>query len=159
MWRRLFSLLRYRGILICNIAPSLRLLVPSSPQVRRQSAHMSHYHLRSKVTLDLVDHVVDPGDVLVTFLVLFRRYGRTRSPSVTPVESIRRFWRAFTRSYQFQHLYPLPTHELGTTLLHVLTYSTGNFLPRLAILSLTVSCQNGCVDTVLKFTSFVDLPS
>jgi hypothetical protein len=27
---------------------------------------MSHYHLRSKVALDLVDHVVDPGDVLVT---------------------------------------------------------------------------------------------
>jgi hypothetical protein len=24
---------------------------------------MSHYHLRSKVALDLVDRVVDPGDV------------------------------------------------------------------------------------------------
>jgi hypothetical protein len=49
--------------LICNIVPSLRLLVPSSPQVRRQSAHMSHYHLRPKVALDLVDRVVDPGEV------------------------------------------------------------------------------------------------
>jgi hypothetical protein len=71
--------------LICHIAPSLRLLVASSPQVRRQSVRMSHYHLRSKVALDLVDHVVDPGDVLVTFLLLSGRYGRTRSPSVTPV--------------------------------------------------------------------------
>jgi hypothetical protein len=31
---------------------------------------MSHYHLRSKVALDLVDHVVDPSDALVTFLFL-----------------------------------------------------------------------------------------
>jgi hypothetical protein len=52
---------------------------------------MSHYHLRSKVALDLVDHVVDPGDALVTLLFLAGRYGRTRSPSATPVESIRRF--------------------------------------------------------------------
>jgi hypothetical protein len=42
---------------------------------------MSHYHLRSKVGLDLVDHVVDPGDVLVTFFVLFRRYAITFSDS------------------------------------------------------------------------------
>jgi hypothetical protein len=54
----------YQGNLVCHIAPSLRLLVPSSPQqVRPQSVHMSHYHLRSKVALDLVDRVVDPGDV------------------------------------------------------------------------------------------------
>jgi hypothetical protein len=33
------------------------------PQVRCQSAHMSHYHLRSKVAPDLVDRVVDPGEV------------------------------------------------------------------------------------------------
>jgi hypothetical protein len=90
------SLLRYRGILICNIAPSLRLLVPSSPQVRRQSAHISHYHIRCKVALDLVDHAVDPSDALATLLFLAGHYGRTRSPSVTPGESIRRFWRAST---------------------------------------------------------------
>jgi hypothetical protein len=86
------------GNLTCDIAPSLRLLVPSSPQVRRQSVHMSHYHLRSKVALDLVDHVVDPSGALVTLLFLAGRYGCTRSPSVTPVESIRRFWQAYTRS-------------------------------------------------------------
>jgi hypothetical protein len=57
------ELLRYYGNLLCHIAPSLRLLVPSSPQVRRQSVHISHYHLRSKVALDLVDRVVDSGDV------------------------------------------------------------------------------------------------
>jgi hypothetical protein len=78
----------------CNIAPSLRLLVPSSPHVRRQSVRMSHYHFRSKVALDLVDHVVDTSGALVTFLLLAGRYGRTQSPSATPVESIRRFWRA-----------------------------------------------------------------
>jgi hypothetical protein len=87
-----------QGNLTCYIAPSLRLLVPSSLQVWRHSAYMSHYHLRTKVALDLVDHVVDPSDALVTFLFLAGRYGRTRSPSVTPVESIRRFWRASTRS-------------------------------------------------------------
>jgi hypothetical protein len=38
MWTCLFPLLRYRGILICNITLSLRLLVPSSPQVRRPSS-------------------------------------------------------------------------------------------------------------------------
>jgi hypothetical protein len=86
----------YQGNLTCNIAPCLRLLVPSSPQVRRQSVHMSHYHLRSKVALGLVD-VVDPSDALVTFLFLAGRYDRKRSPSVTPVKSIRRFWRASTR--------------------------------------------------------------
>jgi hypothetical protein len=47
------ELLRYYGNLICHIAPSLRLLVPRSPQVRRRSAHMSHYHLCSNVALDL----------------------------------------------------------------------------------------------------------
>jgi hypothetical protein len=37
---------------------------PEQPlQVRRRSGHMSHCHLRSKVALDLVDRVVDPGDV------------------------------------------------------------------------------------------------
>jgi hypothetical protein len=67
----------YQGNLICNVAPSLRLLVPSSPQVRRQSVQVRHYHLRSKVALGLVDHVVDPSDALVTFLFLAGRYGRT----------------------------------------------------------------------------------
>jgi hypothetical protein len=59
------DLSRYYGILVCHIAPSLRLLVPSSPQVRRQSVQMYHHHLRSKVALDLVDHAVDPGDASV----------------------------------------------------------------------------------------------
>jgi hypothetical protein len=81
----------YQGNLICNIAPSLKLLVPSSPQVRCQSVHMSHYHLRSIVALGLVDHVVDPSDALVTFLFLAGRYGLTQSPSLTPIKSIRRF--------------------------------------------------------------------
>jgi hypothetical protein len=52
----------------CNIAPSLRLLVPSSLQLRRRSADMNHYHLRSKIPLEPVDHVVDPSDDSVTFL-------------------------------------------------------------------------------------------
>jgi hypothetical protein len=81
-----------------NIASSLRLLVPSSTQVRRQSADMNHCHLRTKVSLDLVDHVVDPSDVSVTFLFRAGRYSRTRSPSVTSAEPIRRLWRACTRS-------------------------------------------------------------
>jgi hypothetical protein len=83
---------------MCNIAPSLRLFVVSSPQLRIQSVQVSHYHLRSKAALDLVGHVVDPSDALVTFLFLAGLYGRTRSPSVTSVESIRRFWRASPRS-------------------------------------------------------------
>jgi hypothetical protein len=49
--------------LTCHIAPSLRLFVQNSPKVRRQSVRMSHYHLRSKVALDLVGRVVDLGDV------------------------------------------------------------------------------------------------
>jgi hypothetical protein len=49
--------------LSCHIAPSLRLLVRRSPQVRRHSVHISHYRLRSKVALDLVGRVVDLGDV------------------------------------------------------------------------------------------------
>jgi hypothetical protein len=53
----------HQGNPICHIAPSLRLLVPGSPQVRRQSVNMSHYDLRSKVALDLVDRVVDSSDV------------------------------------------------------------------------------------------------
>jgi hypothetical protein len=48
---------------ICHIAPSLTLLVPSSPQVRRQSVQVYHHHPRPGVALDLVDRVVDPGDV------------------------------------------------------------------------------------------------
>jgi hypothetical protein len=48
------SLLRYREILICDIAPSLRLLVPSSPQVRRPSADANRHHLHSKMPLDPV---------------------------------------------------------------------------------------------------------
>jgi hypothetical protein len=51
--------------LICNIAPSLRLLVPSSPQVRRQSVQMYHHHSRPGVPLNPVDDVVNPGDDLV----------------------------------------------------------------------------------------------
>jgi hypothetical protein len=43
--------------------PLLKTARPEQPPVRRQSVHMSHYHLRSKVALDLVDRVVDPGDV------------------------------------------------------------------------------------------------
>jgi hypothetical protein len=59
------DLSRYYGILVCHIAGALGLRVPSSPppQVRRQSVQVYHHHLRSKVALDLVDHVVDPGDV------------------------------------------------------------------------------------------------
>jgi aspartyl/asparaginyl beta-hydroxylase (cupin superfamily) len=37
----------------CSLLKAARLEQP--PLVRRQSAHMSHYHLRSKVALDLVD--------------------------------------------------------------------------------------------------------
>jgi hypothetical protein len=56
--------IRYQG-LIYHIAPSLRLLVPSSPQVRRQSVQVYHYHSRPGVPLDSVDDIVDPGDDLV----------------------------------------------------------------------------------------------
>jgi hypothetical protein len=49
--------------LICRIAPSLRLLVPSSPQVRHHSVQMSHDLFRPNVALDLVGRFVDPGDV------------------------------------------------------------------------------------------------
>jgi hypothetical protein len=52
----------HQGNPICHIALSLRLLVQSSPQVRRQNV-ISHYHLRSKVALDLVDRIVDSSDV------------------------------------------------------------------------------------------------
>jgi hypothetical protein len=38
----------------CNIAPSLRLLVPSSLQVLRPSADANRHHLRSKMPLDPV---------------------------------------------------------------------------------------------------------
>jgi hypothetical protein len=58
-----------------------------------------------------------------------------------------------------RRMYPLCTHELSTALLHVWTCSTRDFLIKLAILSLTGSCQNGCVDTILKFTLFTDSPS
>jgi hypothetical protein len=61
------ALVRYYGNAIkditCHIAPTLTLFVPSSHQVRRQSVRTSHYHLRSNVALDLVDCVVDLGDV------------------------------------------------------------------------------------------------
>jgi hypothetical protein len=57
-------------------------------------------------------------------------------------------------------VYPLCTHELSIALLHVWTCSkTPNFLIKLAVLPLTVSCQNGCVDAVPKFTLFIDSPS
>jgi hypothetical protein len=55
----------YQGNLICNTAPSLRLLVPSSPQVRRQSVQVYHLHSRPGVQLNSVDDVVNPGDDLV----------------------------------------------------------------------------------------------
>jgi hypothetical protein len=59
------------------------------------------------------------------------------------------------RIYIFhRHVYPLCTHELSSVLLHVWTYSTRNFLLKLAILSLTVSCQNGCIDAILEFTIY-----
>jgi hypothetical protein len=38
----------------CDIATSLRLLVPSSPQVRRPSADANRHHLHSKMPLDPV---------------------------------------------------------------------------------------------------------
>jgi hypothetical protein len=41
----------------CNIAPSLRLLVPSSFQVWRSSADANHYHLRSQMPLGLVEMI------------------------------------------------------------------------------------------------------
>jgi hypothetical protein len=56
-------------------------------------------------------------------------------------------------------MYPLCTRELSTALLHVWTCSTRNFLIKLAILSLTVSFQNGSVDGILKFILFIDSPS
>jgi hypothetical protein len=61
--------------------------------------------------------------------------------------------------HSHRRMYPLCTHELGTALLHVWTRSTGNFLIKLAVLSLTVSCQNGCVDAILKFPLFIDSTS
>jgi hypothetical protein len=57
-----------------------------------------------------------------------------------------------------RHMYSLRTHEHSTALLHAETCSTHNFLIKLAILSLTVICQNGCFDAILKFTLFVDSP-
>jgi hypothetical protein len=61
--------------------------------------------------------------------------------------------------YFHRHVYPLCTHELITALLHICTCSARNFLIKLAILSLTVNCQNGCVDAILKLTLFIDFPS
>jgi hypothetical protein len=52
-------------------------------------------------------------------------------------------------------MYPLCTHDLSTVLLHAWTCSTRSFLIKLLILSLTVSCQNGCVEAVLKFALFI----
>jgi FtsZ-binding cell division protein ZapB len=57
--------LRYQGDPIRNIALSLRLLVPSSPQVRRQSVQVYHHHSRPGVPLNSVDDIVDPGYDLV----------------------------------------------------------------------------------------------
>jgi hypothetical protein len=56
---------------------------------------MNHYLLRTKVSLDMVDHVVDANDASVTFLFRAGRYGRTRSPSPTPAAPIRLFWMSF----------------------------------------------------------------
>jgi hypothetical protein len=73
-------------------------------------------------------------------------------------------YKPFTHIYEFQkirwtyifhrHMYPL-----CTAILQVWTYSTRNVLIKLAILSLTATCQNSCVDAVLKFTIFIDSPS
>jgi hypothetical protein len=54
----------HQGNPTCNIATSLCLFVPSSPQVRRQPTHLSHLHLLSRSTLDPVDHASDPSDAL-----------------------------------------------------------------------------------------------
>jgi hypothetical protein len=51
-------------VAVRNIDPSLRLLVPSSPQVWRQSVEVSHHQSYSGVQLNSVD-VVDPVDDLV----------------------------------------------------------------------------------------------
>jgi hypothetical protein len=86
--------------IIRNIAPSLRLLVPSSLQIRRHSADMNHHHLRSRVPLDPEDHNVDPSDVSVTFLC-YEPGGTARldwSRSLDSAKLIRQFWRAFIRS-------------------------------------------------------------
>jgi hypothetical protein len=56
----------------------------------------------------------------------------------------------------FTVIYPLFIHEPSTALLHVWICSTLNFLIKLVKLSLTVSCRNGCVDAILKFTLFID---
>jgi hypothetical protein len=55
-------------------------------------------------------------------------------------------------------MYPLCTYELSTELLYVCKCNTGNFFIKLAKLSLTVSCQNGCVDVILKFILFIESP-
>jgi hypothetical protein len=69
------------------------------------------------------------------------------------------------------HRYPErgPMFQMGTTgkwmtyswtvLLQLWACSTRNFLIKLVISSLTVSCQNSCVDAVLKFTLIIDSPS
>jgi hypothetical protein len=59
------DIIESRGPHICHIAPSLRLLVPSSPRVRRQSVQVYHHHSRPGVPLYSVDDVVNPGDDLV----------------------------------------------------------------------------------------------
>jgi hypothetical protein len=42
----------HQGNTICHIAPSLRLLVPSSNQVQRQSVQVYHHHSRPGVPLN-----------------------------------------------------------------------------------------------------------
>jgi hypothetical protein len=52
---------------------------------------------------------------------------------------------------------PVATHyTVWATWLTVWICSTRNFVITLAILSPKVSCQNGCVDVILKFTLFID---
>ena len=46
----------------CYTAPSSRLLVPSSPQVRRQPVKMDDHHLRPGMPLNPVHNVIDAGD-------------------------------------------------------------------------------------------------
>jgi hypothetical protein len=50
-------------------------------------------------------------------------------------------------------------YELINSVLHYCMSGTRNFLIKLAVLSLTVSCKNGCFDDILEFSLFIDSPS
>jgi hypothetical protein len=62
MTRERISQHRHEVSEYCHTAPSSTLLILSSPQVWRQSVVVNHHHLCPGMLLDLVDHVVDPGD-------------------------------------------------------------------------------------------------